>query len=124
MDNQSHEDNKIDISKSIEESHINNFNICNKCNICKNNNQNENFFSMVHKWREYGGYSKNLYPRYFCSAECLEIFEQDFRCNHCHIVTYEWNDYKKGPDGMTYCDNDELTIGDKPCYYLKFGDNN
>ena len=55
MDNQSHLDNNI-------------------CNICRINNTKEEFVSMVHKWREYGGYSNNLYPRYVCSTECLKIF--------------------------------------------------
>ncbi len=124
MDNQSHQDNKTDISKTIEEDKSNDNNyypVRDKCNICNKNNKNEQFVSMVHKWREYGGYSQNLYPRYFCSNECLEIFERDFRCNYCHIVTYDWNNYQKGPDGFTYCDNEmEITIGDKPCYYQRF----
>ncbi len=130
MDNQSHNDNNI-----------NNINICCACNqnnetiktvyyfpknqicgICNKNEVKEEFYLMNHKWREYGGYSQGIYSRHVCSKECLEIYERDYRCNYCHIITYEWNDYKKGPDGFTYCDNDELTVGDKPCYYLKFGD--
>ena len=104
MDNQNHLDNNI-------------------CNICHINNKKEEFVSMVHKWQEYGGYSNNLYPRYVCSTECLKIFERDFRCNHCHIITYKSNQYKKGDDGMTYCNDEiDITIGDKPCYDLCFPD--
>ncbi len=102
MDNTSHADN-------------------NKCQICKKNNENNEFVSMVHKWREYGGYSANLYSRYFCSKECLNIFEKDFRCNHCHIVVYQDSEYIKGPDGLTYCNDEyQITVGDKPCYKYKF----
>jgi hypothetical protein len=119
MDIQSNQDNKTDIDKTVEEVTCND--IMNICNICKKNNKNENYISWVHKWRPYGGYSKYEYPRYFCSTDCLENFERNFRCNHCHIVTYDWNNYKKGPDGMTYCDDElEITIGDTPCYNIKF----
>ncbi len=87
------------------------------CNMCKNNQIDEKYVSMVHKWREYHGYSQLLYPRYFCSKECLEFFEKEFRCNHCHIVVYDGVDYKTGKDGMTYCyDEVQITIGDRPCY--------
>lgn len=119
MDIQSHQDNKTDIDKTVEEVTCND--IMNICNICKKNNKNENYISWVHKWREYGGYSKFSYPRFFCSTDCLENFERNFRCNHCHIVNYEWKEYKEGPDGFTYCyDENELTVGDKPCYNIKF----
>jgi hypothetical protein len=115
MDNQSHQDNKSEPCKSIEEV---NFHLCCMCRI---NNEKKEFVSLVHKWREYGGYSKYEYPRYFCSPECLENFERDFRCNHCHIVKYEWREYKKGPDGLLYCnDEHEITISDIPCYYIKY----
>jgi hypothetical protein len=121
MDNQSHQDNKSDPCKNIDIKKVDYDN--NICTICNINNKKDDFFSMVHKWREYGGYSKMLYPRYVCSAECLEIFEREFRCNHCHIITYEGNQYKKGVDGMTYCNDEyEITIGDTPCYNLRFPD--
>lgn len=101
-----------------KQTHNDNNNICNICNI---NNQKNEYVSMVHKWREYGGYSKLEYPRFFCSPKCLETFERDFRCNHCHIVMYECNEYKKGPDGLMYCnDEQEITIDDKPCYSICF----
>jgi hypothetical protein len=91
--------------------------------MCRINNEKKEFVSLVHKWRPYGGYSKYEYPRYFCSTECLEIYERDFRCNHCHIVTYEWREYKKGQDGLLYCnDEHEITIGDTPCYNVCFPD--
>ena len=116
MDNQSHQDNKSEPCKSID-------NIISICCMCSINNVKEECVSMVHKWREYGGYSSLEYPRYFCSPECLETFERDFRCNHCHIISYEWNEYKKGPDGLLYCNDErEITIGDKPCYVLCFPD--
>jgi hypothetical protein len=114
MDNQYHQENNTYTSKSIN----NNMHLCCMCRI---NNKKEEFVLMVHKWREYDGYSKYLYPRYFCSAECLEIFKRDFKCNHCHIVTYEWNEYKKGPDSLLYCNDErEITIGDTSCYNLCF----
>jgi hypothetical protein len=126
MDTQSHHDNntepcKMETSKpDIYEINDNNNSLCYICNI---NNKKEEFVSMVHKWREYGGYSKMIYPRYFCSTNCLEIFERDFRCNHCHIISYEGDQCKKGPDGMTYCNDEcEITIGDTPCYNLCFPD--
>ena len=129
MDNQLHCDNnyepiKDEIIKDIflDVTQVYNDNIC---NMCKINNKKDEFVSMVHKWREYGGYSKFEYPRYFCSPECVENFERDFRCNHCHITSYEWNEYKKGPDGLTYCNDErEITIGDIPCYKICFPDNN
>ena len=106
MDNQSHQDNN------------NNMHLCCMCRI---NNEKEEFVSMVHKWRLYGGYSNYLYPRYFCSTKCLDIFERDFRCNHCNIVKYDGEQYKKGTDGMIYCNDEyEITIGDTPCYNLCF----
>jgi hypothetical protein len=113
MEDQSHQDNKTETCKSIEKVNMN------LCCMCRINNEKKEFVSMVHKWREYGGYSKYEYPRYFCSTDCLEIYERDYRCNHCHIVSYEWYEHKKGPDGFTYC-YDEITIGDKPCYYIKY----
>ena len=89
------------------------------CNMCKNNKTDEKYVSMVHKWREYGGYSKGTYPRYFCSEKCLNVFEKECRCNHCHIAIYNGVEYKKGKGGMIYCyDELELTIGEQPCYYL------
>jgi hypothetical protein len=89
------------------------------CDMCKNKNPDEPYVSMVHKWRPYGGYSEGVYPRYFCSKECLAFYEKEYRCNHCHIVKYDGVKYKKGKDGMVYCyDELELTIGEKPCYYL------
>lgn len=92
---------------------------CNTCRICQKNNINEQFVSMVHKWREYTGYSKESHPRFFCSSECLETFERDFRCNHCHIIVYECNEYKKGNEGFTYCNSDfNLTIGDVSCFEI------
>jgi hypothetical protein len=92
-----------------------------KCTICDNDYKNEEFVSMVHKWRQYGGYSEYSYPRFFCSKECLDIFEKDFRCNHCHILKYDHVEYKKGDDGMSYCnDESEITINDKPCYQQKY----
>jgi hypothetical protein len=95
----------------------------NHCSICRDNYENEAFVSMVHKWRDYGGYSEFTYPRNFCSKKCLDTFEKYWRCNHCHIVMYDWVKYKKGTDGMTYC-NDEsyLTVGDKPCFQLVMPD--
>ena len=131
MDKYSHNDNNYESFK--EETGKENINDVkendtpvyndNICNMCKINNKKDEFVSMVHKWREYGGYSKFEYPRYFCSPECLEIYERDFRCNHCHITSYEGNEYKKGPDGLMYCNDEyEITIGDKPCYVLCFPD--
>ena len=94
----------------------------NNCNICDNDYKtNTEFISMVHKYQQYGGYSKYEYPRYFCSKECLDIYEKDFRCNHCHITSYDWLEFKKGKDGFSYCnDENEKTIGDKPCYQILF----
>jgi hypothetical protein len=95
------------------------YNICKNNNICKNTDQNEKYVSYVHKWRPYGGYSKESYPRYFCSQECLDVFEKESRCNHCHIIVYNGVEYKKGDDGYMYCyDEFELTVGNRPCYYL------
>lgn len=91
------------------------------CCICNKSETKEEFYSMCHKWRECGGYSSMTYPRYTCSKKCLDIYEKNERCNHCHIVKYDWNQYIKGSDGFTYCNNKyELTVGDKPCYYIKF----
>ncbi len=117
MDKESHQDNNTETNKTLQEAN----NYIYICNNCKKNHKNENYVSMVHKWREYGGYSKYSYPRYFCSIDCLEHFEQEFRCNHCHIVRYDWIEHKKGPDGFTYCnDENELTVGDVPCYNIRF----
>jgi hypothetical protein len=114
MDNQCHQENNTDTFKSIN-------NINNICNICNIDKEQEEFVSMVHKWRLYGGYSKYLYPRYFCSTKCIEIFERDLRCNYCNIIIYNGEQYKKGADGMTYCNDEfEITIGDTPCYNLCF----
>ena len=91
------------------------------CSVCKNNQKDDNYVSFVHKWHLYNGYSKSAYPRHFCSKECLNIFEKQYRCNHCNIIIYDWVEYKKAEDGFTYCnDQDEITVGNKPCYYLVF----
>jgi hypothetical protein len=89
--------------------------------MCKENKTDHTYISYVHKLHLYNGYAKVEYQRYFCSKECLDIFEKKFRCNHCHIVTYDDLEYKTGEDGFTYCnDENELTIGDKPCYQILF----
>jgi hypothetical protein len=91
------------------------------CGVCKESNTKEEFVSMCHKWREYRGYSSGALPRYTCSKECLDYYEKNYKCNQCKIVTYDWNQYIKASDGFTYCDNEhEITVGDKPCYYIKF----
>ena len=89
----------------------------NVCCCCNSTHSNTEFVSMVHKWREYGGYSKYKYPRYVCSQKCLEKFEKEFRCNCCHMVTYDWIETAEDDNGFTYC-NDEYykTIHDKTCY--------
>jgi hypothetical protein len=89
-----------------------------KCNLKDCNNQlNKNNVSYVHKWREYGGYSEGIYPRYFCSEKCLTKFEKNSKCNFCGIVAYQHRDYIKGTDGYTYCnDNEEITVGNTTCY--------
>ena len=52
---------------------------------------------------------------------CLNIFEKEYRCNHCNIIIYDSTEYKKAEDGFTYCnDEDELTVGNKPCYQILF----
>ena len=89
----------------------------NKCILC-NNLPNTNYTIYVHKWREYGGYSKYEYPRYICSKECLTEFENNYKCNFCSMVCYDWRNYKKGDDGFTYCNDDETTIDNTKCYNL------
>ncbi len=88
----------------------------NKCTLC-NYISDSNYILYVHKWREYGGYSKNSYARYFCSKECLNNYENNYKCNYCNIVMYDWREYKKGPDGFSYCNDEyEITIGNTTCY--------
>lgn len=69
------------------------------CIICHQNEikNDDECISYVHKSRQYGGYSKYEYPRNFCSKECVAIFEKDFRCNNCHIISYEWIEFKNTP---------------------------
>ncbi len=93
----------------------------NICNMCKENKNDEQYVSYVHKWHLYNGYTKGVYPRYFCSKVCLDFFEKNFRCNHCHIVAYEGVEYKEGDDGFIYCyDEIDITIGPRPCYQILF----
>jgi hypothetical protein len=89
-----------------------------KCDLIDcTNNSNQNIISYIHKWREYGGYSQNEYPRFFCSQECLNFYEKNYKCNYCHIVLYDWRNNIKATNEYTYCDDeDELTIGNTTCY--------
>ena len=87
------------------------------CNLCKNKITENDIISWVHKIRPYGGYSKYLYPRYFCSKNCLDYYNKNHKCNLCGVVEYDYRNYSIGNDGYTYCDDiDEMTIGDDTCY--------
>ncbi len=89
----------------------------NKQYCCNNLTSDTEFISYIHKWKEYGGYSKREYPRFFCSKECLTEFEKNYKCNFCGMICYEWRNYKKGQDGFTYCDNiNDISIGNTTCY--------
>ncbi len=90
-----------------------------KCNLCTNL-QESNYIVYVHKYREYGGYSKGEYPRYFCSQECLVKYEKNGKCNFCGMVCYDWRETKKGDDGYTYCNDDDISVGDTTCYNQAF----
>ncbi len=92
------------------------------CHECKNKvNNDTEYICYVHKDRQYGGYSKNEYPRLFCSNKCLNKYEKTGKCNLCNIIIYDWSLIKKGDDDYLYCDdNDQCNIGNDTCYNLKF----
>jgi hypothetical protein len=89
---------------------------CTLCNKLCNNISDPNYTVYVHKWRDYGGYSQTQYPKYLCSQECLDYYKKNYKCNHCHIIVYDWRNYQVGPDDYIYCNDEEVTLDDDTCY--------
>jgi hypothetical protein len=89
----------------------------NKCyNHECTNIHDKKHYSITHKYT-INGFFKNYYDRYFCSEQCLKIFEKNEKCNLCNT---EYHNLKKGCDGFCYCNEIYDTNKSKSCYDSKF----